>query len=256
MVEIFRSKFGLRVREAYFASSLMPSKLRRDIDVYIQCRAPIKNGKPFWTALVDLSVEEDKLFNNISKGFRYEIRRASGKDGLTCRVDFSPTGASLEAFISFYEQFSRFRGVRPANTDKLQLLIAKGNLVLSSVQSVTTDLPLVMHCYIVEKNRARLYYSATQPRPVSGSDDKQLIGRANKLLHWETMLEMKRNGFTTYDFGGISKGEALKGIDDFKLQFGGVEQEESNAIVGVSILGHLALGAWKVLGGLMKAVRR
>lgn len=248
MLEIVRNMYGLQIREIYFASTNVESDKRRDVDAYIQCGMPIAGAFGFGTATVDLQLDIEALDGNIGKGFRYEIRRAGLKDGLNCIFDESPSVESLAVFKNFYDRFACYRKLSKANSPKLELFRRSGNLMMASVKvGVPNSAILAMHCYITDGERARLYYSATMPRDESSRHDQQLVGRANKLLHWETMLAMKRLAIKTYDFGGISKGSALKGIDDFKLQFGGVEREEFNALVGVSWKGRLALGARNML---------
>ena len=46
------------------------------------------------------------------------------------------------------------------------------------------------------------------------SAQRQLAGRANKLLHWDCMLRYRALDYAHYDFGGISMGDALKAIDE------------------------------------------
>jgi len=54
--------------------------------------------------------------------------------------------------------------------------------------------------------------------------DRNLIGRANKYLTVTDINYFKEQGFKTFDFGGFAKdteNESLKGINNYKLQFGG-----------------------------------
>ena len=249
MIEIFRSRFGLKLREVYFSPSLAPSDTRRDLDVYIQQQEAVSGSKAFWTACLDLSSSEADLFQGMSKNFRYEINRAATRDKLQCTVDVAPDGEGIRNAVRFYDAFARAKGLSPANHAKLNVLNERGHLMLARVASADGD-PLAMHCYITDGHRARLYYSATSPRQEAAGDSRQLLGRANKLLHWHTIKIMKDAGIACYDFGGISKSDSLKGIDDFKLQFGAVERQEANAIVPVSVLGHAALGLRHLIGHL------
>ena len=252
MIEIFRSRFGLKLREVYFSPSLVPSGARRDLDVYIQQQEAVSGAKVFWTACLDLSSSEVDLFQRMSKNFRYEINRAATRDNLQCKVDVAPDGEGIRNFIRFYDAFARAKGLSAGNHAKLNVLNERGHLILACVASVASadGEPLAMHCYITDGHRARLYYSATSPRQEAAGESRQLLGRANKLLHWHTIKVMKDAGIACYDFGGISKSDTLKGIDDFKLQFGAVERQEANAIVPVSALGHAALGLRQLIDNL------
>lgn len=243
MIELIRSKLGLRIRELYFAGGLIHSPQTSDVDVYVQSQLPIAGGEIFCNILIDLARDEELLFRNLTKGCRYEVRRAAEKDGVVCNITFEPSLKILEDFISFYNEFAMLRKLAPANLVKLEHFLAKGRVSISSAfMKDTLDCPLAMHCYIHDSKRIRLYLSATRSRLSVGQDDKQRIGRANKLLHWEDVRSAKQHGLGIYDFGGISTGGRLKGIDDFKRQFGGDEREEYNAMLARSPLGHIALG--------------
>lgn len=246
MIEIFRKKAGLLVREIYFAPGIVPCAVHRDIDVYVQCGSPIIGSKPFWTVSVDLSQDEDILFLGLNSEYRRQVRRARAvdKDGLVVDVDFTPTAEGIESFGSFFNDFSAFKGIAPANIDKLKIFRNSGHLSVASVRRGNENFPIAMHSFVSDGYRARSYIAGTVPRI---GDNGPLLGRANKLLHWETMLAMKKADVKIYDFGGISRRPELKGIDDFKRQFGGIESEEYNAVYGVSWLGHLALKTSKLL---------
>ena len=95
------------------------------------------------------------------------------------------------------------------------------------------DEPVVMHSYIIDREdkRVRLLHSASDFRSLSTSQERAIIGRANRFLHYSDIIYFKNNGFFIYDFGGISldknDAEQLK-ISEFKRGFGGVLVEESN----------------------------
>jgi len=245
MIEIFRRRYLLSIREVYFSNGSAPSTIARDIDVYIQSTAsPLPNYSLFSTLLIDLSTAPDSLFSSLSKACRYEIRRSCEKDPIHCTVDFSPNPDVLKQFTDFYNQFASFRGVGIANTDKLRAFASRNALIISQARDSTSNMTYSMHCYITDGVRARLYHSATLPRESSGNKsnvDPQLVGRSNRQLHWKSMLSMKESGLLVYDFGGISNTTALKGIDDFKRQFGGTEVVEYNSMIPISTAGRVAL---------------
>jgi hypothetical protein len=248
MIEIFRKKAGLLVRELYFAPGMVPSDVNRDIDFYVQCSSPIMGSTPFWTLTADLSQDEDALFQGLSKGNRYEVRRAV-KDGLVFDVDFTPTIEAIDSFKSFFNDFAAFRGIAPANIVKLESFRRSGNLSICSVRRSNENFPLAMHCTVSDDCRVRAQNGGTLPRV---GDNGQLLGRANRLLEWQTMLAMKKAGKKIYDFGGISRSTELQCINDFKRQFGGIEREEYNAVLGISQLGRLALKTSDLLSRFTK----
>lgn len=248
MIEIFCKKTGLQagimVRWVYFAPGIIPSTAKRDIDVYLQCSIPIEGAEPCWTVSADLAQDEDVLFQRLNQTYRRQIRRAVDKDGLVAELNFTPTDEDIDSFKSFFNVFSASRGLAKANVPLMKTFRDANCLSLASVRRDGDNLPLAMLSFVSDGYRARQYTGATSPRV---GEDSALIGRANKLLVWETILAMKNAGLEVYDFGGISRKKELKGIDDYKRMFGGVESEEYNALVGVSSLGKLAVKTSELL---------
>ena len=250
MIEIFSKKAGLLVRELYFAPGIVPCAANRDIDVYVQCSSPIEGSKPFGTVSVDLSQDEDILFRGLNQSHRRQVRRAADKDRLVVDVDFTPTTEAIESFGSFFNDFAAFKGIAPTNIYKLKIFRRSGNLFIASARRGNENFPIAMHSFVSDGYRVRGYIAGTLPRI---GDDGILLGRANKLLQWETMLAMKKADVKIYDFGGISRRPELQGVNDYKRQFGGIESEEYNAVYGVSWLGRLALKTSNLLSRFTKA---
>ena len=99
----------------------------------------------------------------------------------------------------------------------------------------------------LHKNNAVLCYSASDFR--GESVDRALAGRANKLLHWKDMLQLKEAGCEVYDWGNVSSFEEYNGIDTFKAGFGGAQQVLYNVAVGNSLRGKLAVSVLRILKG-------
>ncbi|RZI79521.1 MAG: GNAT family N-acetyltransferase, partial [Rubrivivax sp.] len=240
---IDRTRFGLRLRDVFFADG---HNIRGDdVDLIhaVQSPVPGPGAADFYTSLIDLSREDAHLLEGISKGFRYEIRRAADKDGLL--TEFTTLDAQgLARFIAHYDAFAAGKGLAPANRPKLGALADREALVLAVVNTPNASW-LAAHLYLVNGERARLYHSASL---AADGSDRQLIGRANKLLHWRALQHFKAVGLRTYDMGGISMGEALKAIDDFKQSFGGQLVREYNCLVPVSWKGHLAVRLMRLAG--------
>lgn len=233
---IDRSRFGLRLRDLFFADGRGLPSSGIDLIHAVQSPTPADGATDFYTSLIDLGRDEAQLLDGISKGFRYEIRRAADKDALTTQFT-PPDGETLAQFIAYYDAFANSKGLAPTNRTKLGVLAAQQALVLAVVSTSKGEW-LATHLYLVNGERARLYHSASR---AAESSDRQLIGRANKLLHWRSLQYFKAAGFATYDMGGISMGTALKAIDDFKQSFGGHLVREYNCLVAVNWKGRLAL---------------
>ena len=98
------------------------------------------------------------------------------------------------------------------------------------------------HAYVRDQHlaRVRLLYSASHYRELSDSSDRNMIGRANRFLHWYEMTSFKQLGVERYDWGGIpidDSDAAKNAIARFKLEFGGEQLIEYNGFVGTSLLG-------------------
>jgi hypothetical protein len=179
----------------------------------------------FWTLEVDLRREDKEIFSAFDKGARYEIRRAASKDDI--EYLFEPLqrwGEQAEQFVKFYGDFSSVHAAAPLNVPRFRAYVESGSLRISSIRSRLHG-TLVMHCYLVLSDRARLLFSASKPRRGASSVESSLIGRANRFCHWRDIQEFQHLGCERYDFGGWAPQSggtsALDGIHRFKKEFGG-----------------------------------
>jgi lipid II:glycine glycyltransferase (peptidoglycan interpeptide bridge formation enzyme) len=80
---------------------------------------------------------------------------------------------------------------------------------------------------------------------------RNMIGRANRLLHWEDILYFKDQGYEIYDLGGVTLNQSNKegqAIARFKECFGGSLVKEYKSWIPVSFKGWVLFG-FKVLTG-------
>ena len=178
---------------------------------------------PKYTKLIDISSSD--YSSQFEKNTNYEIRRASKED---VRCEFS---SLISDFVTFYNIFSASKGL-DSKVSEMELNSYGDALVITNARNKEDDI-LVFHSYIVDRQikRARLLHSAS--KIYSKEEvliDKAFIGRVNRFLHSEDMIYFKNEGFATYDFGGYAfetSDTALKGINKFKDNFGGILVEES-----------------------------
>ena len=194
----------------------------------------------FHTLLLDLTQDEDALFSTFGKDNRYKIRRAATKDsGVSAFLD-EPFDA-LDVFCRFYDEFAAAKGVGRVNRKWLLQAASAGELILTHAGQAGEV--HVWHAYVVSGSRARLLYSASLFR----EHDKILqavIGRLNRWLHWQDMLEFKRRGVRIYDFGGLFSDESsatAAGINRFKEEFGGVRSLNYDCTVALTWKGRMYL---------------
>jgi lipid II:glycine glycyltransferase (peptidoglycan interpeptide bridge formation enzyme) len=176
----------------------------------------------------------EAIFDGFSKTVKVEIKQAE-KMNVNCFFH-----KDISSFVEFYNAFAIDRKIETTSPDILQ----KMNEYLHLSYAVSNNVILAAHSYLVdsETGTARLVHSASQR--LNKTIDKQLAGRANKLLHYKDMLHFKANGFITYDFGGFANNTSdigLQGINTFKLSFGGQKVVCKNYVsVGYFLLKKIA----------------
>jgi lipid II:glycine glycyltransferase (peptidoglycan interpeptide bridge formation enzyme) len=247
MKKIFRCKKNLIIIELYFSKEILLEKSSEDIQSYLQSSQRSESSTPFITSIIDLRIDEVALLKAVRKNYVYEIRRATEKDLVSVKIINHPSVDDIQRYANFFSAFANSKHLGEANISKLIELAKNDALVLAiSCAPGNQQIWLCAHAYITDGYRARLLYSASNIEMID-STDRQLIGRANKHLHWNSITYFKNADYQEYDLGGISKSEALKQIDEFKEAFGGVEVIEYNLLKGVTLKGKLALLGFKVL---------
>ncbi|MBF0299325.1 MAG: hypothetical protein HQK51_11430 [Oligoflexia bacterium] len=190
--------------------------------LYKQC----KNGKnifgfvkkEFYTKIIELRNKNDQqLLESFSTNTKYKINRAK-KEGVICVEHFG----DLDDFVKYYNQFAREKNKLLINNDYLKLY--QQNIVITKAEFENEI--IVMHSYLIdfESDRARLFHSASHFRNESDSHKRNLIGRANRLLHFEDMKIFQAKGIHIYDLGGyahMTDDKEKKAINEFKDGFNG-----------------------------------
>jgi len=224
MVKFIKRKLGLINIECWFSTKIDNKNWWR-ICFYRQCKENINSiffkKEEFLTLLSDLSISQEEIYRKYSATVRNEINRAK-RDEIIFSFD-----NSINAFVPFFNDFAQHKGLQNININHLSSY--RKNLIITS--AFKGESKLCSHSYVVdfELKRVRLYQSATLR--FSDEIDHNLIGRANKYLHYQDMLKFKELGFEIYDWGGLainSTDPGLIGINRFKSSFGGTEVIEYN----------------------------
>jgi hypothetical protein len=179
-----------------------------------------------FTKLISVDRPDEAIQKDFRKNTQYEVRRAQ-KEGLAFSVL-----DNADVFLEFYDGFAATKAMEKMDPKILRAYWPN----LAVTQMTNAAEVLVMHCYVMDKTigRATLWHSASQFRGADGEDAQQrrnLIGRANRLLHFRDMTWLRDQGFKNYDFGGYAANTtdpALQHINEFKDSFGGELVEESN----------------------------
>jgi hypothetical protein len=224
--------------------------VKPDVVRYIQRSTPVTGIKPkeFYTILIDLRENTDVLLSAMRKDTRYEIRRASEKDGIIYEYYDTQEKELIDNFVFFYNNFASKKGIQKINSKRLIDYALNHNLALSVARS-TENSAQVWHVYFRDNYRSRLLFSASNFRESSDSSFRNYIGRANRFHHWQDMMRLKKEGVSIYDFGGWysgSKDQAKLDINKFKEGFGGQIKKNFNQEVGITLIGNLYLLALRV----------
>ncbi len=229
MITVLRSKFGLPYAQKWFARE----STFRDLFGIVAYRQFLGTTpgrfwirRPFSTSIIDLKRSEEELFADIHKEDRAKINR-SDREGLRWMGSPTPADSDMEEFVFRYRAFAQEK--RITSVTRPQLDSFSSSLFLS--KAALEDKILAWHLYLVDRGegRARFLYGLSE-RFAQGSD-ANLIGRANRWCHWQDMRNFKAQGLGIFDFGGIAvdtDDPSLRGINQFKLRFGGVVKREDH----------------------------
>ncbi|MDR2408286.1 MAG: peptidoglycan bridge formation glycyltransferase FemA/FemB family protein, partial [Bacteroidales bacterium] len=183
---------------------------------------------------------EDVIFSKIERGTRYEINRCRSKDNITIKT--LDSASNKESFYQIYDEFAVSKSLPRIRKNEVDLLIKNNMYIIRSC--VYDNKKIVYHTYITSGRRVRLAASISFLKASDDNKFRNLIGRANRLLHWDDILYFKNNGYTIYDFGGIgidATNREVSGINKFKEGFGGIPVKEYKSFIPVSFKGHFYL---------------
>lgn len=184
---------------------------------------PSKKSREFHTLLSDLTESDEDILKKYSSNCRYKVRRAE-REGVICsfcsRKDVDKY--LLDSFCAFFLKFWEEKGVdfsRQLPKVRWELdSLQKEEAIGIGIASLDNK-PIVYHTYVLAEDRARLLHSASVFR--EEGNKANLIGFANRYLHYQDMLALKRIGFKLYDWGGAGHSQEVENITKFKQSFGG-----------------------------------
>lgn len=197
-----------------------------------------------YTLVSDLKEDREELWAKLNKNYKYEINRAY-KENIS--INFYNSNAIkekkiLDDFRKTYMSFSKQLGIKSVekayDEEKIHSYI-DNDCILISVAIL--DNAIVYHLYVYDGLNTVLCYSASDVR--EEGVDRSLVGRMNKLLHWEDMLYFKGKGIEKFDWGNVSTKDVsnYNGIDKFKKGFGGYDKKLYNITVSNGCWGDLAI---------------
>ena len=179
----------------------------------------------FDTYVSDITKTEEEIKQQFSKNCRYYVNRAS-RENISVRmyVGSEISDMHIEEFLDFFEEFWESKGSRLSDKDKLrqELRVYRDNEALGITEAYVEGVKSVYHTHVLDEEIVRLLHSASLFRlQEENSNNKNLIGIANRYLHYEEMKFYKTIGKKIYDWGGAGLGEDVIHITEFKKSFGG-----------------------------------
>lgn len=224
-----RKRHGVKIADVYYARDNREEK-EYDVVLYIQNKTPIKGAKEFHTILLELEKSKEDIFADFGKHLRRNIRKIEQSEDFEYFIDFEPSDKRMEAFVTFFKEFSKCRGIYECNLKNLYQLREAGYLAIEGAREKETGQVLVYHTYIFDDIRARMQYSASTNYLFAEDKQKRnIISNVNRALTWEGIKAFKKRGLKEYDLGGVTldrEKKVLEGIDRFKMEFGGQVKTE------------------------------
>ena len=240
------TKDSLRVAATLQPSSATVDEFSDFYDRFASAQSVSPAFRPRLHALADqgnlvlaTATDEDRLLEQMSKDTRYQIRRAMQKDPVRVASTAQPSSATIDEFSDFYDRFASAQSVSPVFRPRLRALADRGNLVLTTA-SDEDGAVLVQHAYVAARARSYMLYSASVLAQSADSSARNLVGRANRYLHWHDIRFFRDRGYDLYDFGGLDvtgRSEKTSRIAHFKRGFGGEVRPVYSSTSARSLLG-------------------
>ena len=212
MIEIYRKNSI----EKWFAVKI-ENKDAAKMVLYYQApkKHPLFIAKPFYTLHIDLY---SNFFDDFAKKTKYEIGRAQ-REGVLCK---KLENLTIKEYLLYYNAFSKVKNL--TLLDERSLGYYWDNMSIWAAYK--GDLQLVVHSYLCDEKRIRLFHSISLFRV--HDLPKNFVGWANRLLHYEVMRDAQGRGIAIYDVGGLTTLDEknMNGIDRFKMGFGGSKVTE------------------------------
>lgn len=207
---------------------------------------------PASTVMLRLNLPEHSLLKGLPETTAYEIRR-SERDHISCQFIEKVKPAELKAFLEFCDAFVRLTSNPSPDCSWLETLRVAGTLRISVARNASRE-QIVYHAYWVDGKSCRLLHSVSLHRQATDNKERNLISRANRLLHWRDLLHFKSLGMELYDFGGWYPrldNKHMLGINRFKESFGGQVVFGAHCDIAITPKGRI----WLLAGWLARLTR-
>lgn len=199
------------------------------------------------TLVIDLRRGLGAVYKDVKPNARIRIHKAErlGKRVTIKRYNggSDPDGL-IDEFVLLFNQFTIGKGglVFPVSKKQVESYFPHAELLLMYLD----DNLICGHVNFIDRELgvSRLGHSGN--RRFEDPEISRLSGILNVYLHWYEIEKYSKEGFSTYDLGGISSLPDFVGVNRFKMQFGGrIVREHNYVMAGAPLLWRAALGSMK-----------
>ncbi len=220
---IYKHKI-ITIREVWLDENVGSQKY--DKAIYYRSQVRQEGISRFWTLLINLTQEEDVIWSAFKKNTKQQIRKALSENNFLVKMYHDSLDDSIfSQYICERKTFTKERELSHVSISTFNAYKKNGILYISNIADIDGKI-LVWHTYIVIGERV-IILTSNSFFESTNKDIKNLVGRANRLLHWKDMLYFKEKGYKIYDFGGWYDGnenKKMSGINRFKESFGGEKE--------------------------------
>ncbi len=206
--------------------------------------------------IIDLTLSAEDILEGFSKNRKYKTKRALNRDNLKLEYVNEYSKEVVHEFEQFYNQFARQKKLPLLDTIKVDAMMRNHQFAITKIRN-REDEVLVINGYVVDQGLKRVSMYSSNSLYREKKELSALIGRANSLLHYMSMLFFKNKGYKEYDLGGVylGKEEGVSkdyiNVRDFKTSLGGSLVEFENGFgVPVSEIRNIKnnlLNFWKMI---------
>ncbi len=250
---VYKSRFLTR-GETWFDGS--PDGARVDWIYHRQRSSPLAGSRwrRFHTLLIDLCRTPGDLFDSLDHKTARRITEAREKDKLRCIHCDSNDPKLLDEVEAMWNQFAAAQKTAPLDRSWFEQFREAGALDVVAAKNPAGTV-LVYHLVLLTPKRARQLIAISPRKAVPDVAWRNIISRANCLVHWHNFLTFRARKIPYFDFGGWYPGTTdiqLLGINTFKKGFGGIVVREFDCDEPVTIKGRVALALAQMLARLKR----
>jgi len=235
-VYVFR-RFGIRYKQIWFNKEEQSSAihhLNADIIEYKESYNELEGLYPFSNGVINLNLGLNTIYDNLEKGFKYEVRRAE-KENFNCCLFDLVNEDELKKIFDCYKVFSIRKNIPFIDYRFLNRYFNNQSLKITVVK--LDEKVLQYHLYYLSKEE--LILLASFPTAQSSSLKKSSLGFANRYLHWFDIQLAVQLHKQVYNLGGMGNTNEARilSIANFKKEMSPESKIYYNGLVPITLKG-------------------